>query len=124
LALTVVLAAFRFIDYRIGNGKRAIIAECPHKVEALAETMHNMETHLSRIVDDVSLTKAGTVTLVRQHAPTDGREQWKMSPRLEAVMERVDANNERMTTLQQQTINGNEKIVTLLSEIKGVLQNA
>jgi len=120
LALTVVLAAFRFLDYRLarnGNGKRAVIVEYPHRVEALAEKMHNVEVHLSRMVDDIAVAKAGTETLVKQHAPTDGREQWKISPRLEAVMDRIDQREEKMIVVD-------EKILELLLEIRGGLPSA
>jgi len=124
LALTIALVAiqilFRWLDSkRNGNGKRTYIVECPNKIESLAECLHNVEVNMSRVVEDASVCKAGVSCLVKQHAPENGIEQWKIQPRMERLLEQTLEQQREMLDLEKSVVAGIDKLVAATIKANG-----
>jgi len=118
LALTVAMIAVQIISKwvdrrRNGNGKKPIIVTCPNKIDTLAETMHNIETHTSRTAEDAGICKVGVARLVEQHAPQGGVEQWKIQPRFEKMIESTLSQQREMLEIENRVAKAVEQLVAI-----------
>jgi len=124
LALTIVMIAVQIVskwidNRRNGNGRRSYVVPCPNKIEGLAECLHNVEVNMSRVVEDAAVCKAGVSCLVKQHAPQNGIEQWKIQPRLERLLEQTLEQQREMLDLEKSVVAGIEKLVVATMKMNG-----
>lgn len=99
VALGVVFAALRMLDRYLPspNGKEEPKLECPNKIHTLAKTLGDIDSHLKRLHIAGDTTMTGVLRLVEQHAAgPDGVERFKISPRLERVIEETGEHQRDM----------------------------
>lgn len=86
----------KFRESTNGDRRRApTVVNCPNHIEGLAATMEEWSKQsgaqtraLENIAKNVLSSKGGVDRLVEQHKPNiDGRETWKISPRMESFQE-------------------------------------
>lgn len=100
LALLAVLMLVNFITKRFReshSGNRRVspgVINCPNRVEGLADTLKAITKTsgeqfklTTEAIKMIQHNGEGIDSLVGSHAPVDGREQWKNSPRMEIIME-------------------------------------
>jgi len=103
VAMACVLALFkaieRFIPPRNGNGAKL---ECPNKIHGINERMRQIDSNLKHTLDTTRTIMAGVEILVRQHAAgPDGVERFKISPRLEKVIEETAEHQKELLETQK-----------------------
>ena len=105
----------------------ATVIECPNKIETLPTILDNIGKRLIELIrlheehSKVALRAVGMAdTLIRQHAPVDGVEQWKIPPdavktirdsqaiqvRTLDTVEKITGQNERVLRLLEKKVNG------------------
>lgn len=117
VAMACVLALFetikRFIPPRNGNDVKL---ECPNKIYGLNERIRQIDSNLKHTFEAARTAMAGVNTLVGQHAAVDGREQWKIGPRLEAIIEATAAHQREMLESQKRMEGYMEQLVKLYKQ--------
>lgn len=115
VAMACVLALFetvkRFLPPRNGNDVKL---ECPNKIYGINTRLAQMDSNIKHTLDAVKTSMAGIDTLVRQHAAgPDGVERFKISPRLEKVIEETGEHQREMLEVQKRIANDMQELVKL-----------
>jgi hypothetical protein len=98
IALLAVLMLVDLIRKKMGvdsSGSHKLqIVECPNRIEGLAATLEEMSKQsgaqtkvMTALMQATEHNRSGIDRLVEQHRPEDGRETWKIPPRMERLQE-------------------------------------
>lgn len=102
LAFAMLKVLEKAWDKRTSNGNGKI--ECPNKIHDLAAVLRNLDSTIKRSARIEEEVKAGVATLVDQHKPVDGIEQWKIGPELRETFRDISRNGERAAGLLDELV--------------------